>query len=85
MSGTVGKALGFSKSSPAPVQAAAMQLASQAPAQAAAPTAAATTLREAAEDTAAKRRARRGGRALLSEARINAEQGIQTLGSGNQL
>ena len=35
------------------------------------------------EDRAARRRARRGGRALLSEARLNPEQGTgqQTLGS----
>jgi hypothetical protein len=35
------------------------------------------------EDAAARRRARRGGRALLSEARLNPEQGTgqQTLGS----
>ena len=33
-----------------------------------------------AEDRAARRRARRGGRALLSEQRLNAEQGVQTLG-----
>jgi hypothetical protein len=38
---------------------------------------------EAAEDTAARRRARRGGRALLSEARIAPETGLQqTLGTG---
>lgn len=37
----------------------------------------------AAEDTAARRRARRGGRALLSEARIAPETGLQqTLGTG---
>jgi hypothetical protein len=38
---------------------------------------------EAAEDAAARRRARRGGRALLSEARIAPETGLQqTLGTG---
>lgn len=39
---------------------------------------------EAAEDAAARRRARRGGRALLSEARLSPEQGVgqQTLGAG---
>lgn len=36
------------------------------------------------EDRAARRRARRGGRALLSEARLTPESGVggQTLGSG---
>ena len=33
-----------------------------------------------AEDRAARRRMRRGGRALLSEARLNPEQGVSTLG-----
>ena len=34
----------------------------------------------AAEDQAARRRARRGARALLSESRLNPEQGVTTLG-----
>lgn len=33
-----------------------------------------------AEERAARRRMRRGGRALLSEARLNPEQGVSTLG-----
>jgi hypothetical protein len=33
------------------------------------------------EMTAARRRARRGGRALLSEARLAPEQGVTTLGN----
>jgi hypothetical protein len=33
------------------------------------------------EDIAARRRARRGGRALLSEARLAPEQGVATLGN----
>jgi hypothetical protein len=40
---------------------------------------------ETAEAIAARRRARRGGRALLSEARLNPEAGVQTLGSGGSL
>jgi hypothetical protein len=40
---------------------------------------------EAAEALAARRRARRGGRALLSEARLNPESGVQTLGSSGML
>jgi hypothetical protein len=32
------------------------------------------------EDKAARRRARRGGRSLLSESRLNPEQGVTTLG-----
>jgi hypothetical protein len=35
----------------------------------------------AAEALAARRRARRGGRALLSEARLAPEQGVATLGN----
>lgn len=35
----------------------------------------------AAEALAARRRARRGGRALLSEARLAPEQGVSTLGN----
>jgi hypothetical protein len=35
----------------------------------------------AAETLAARRRARRGGRALLSEARLAPEQGVTTLGN----
>lgn len=34
-----------------------------------------------AEDRAARRRARRGGRALLSDSRLNPEEGVSTLGS----
>jgi len=33
-----------------------------------------------AEDRSARRRARRGARALLSESRLNPEQGVSTLG-----
>ena len=36
--------------------------------------------REASEDIAARRRARRSARALLSENRLNPEQGVTTLG-----
>lgn len=37
--------------------------------------------REVAEDRSARRRARRGGRAMLSDARLNPEQGVSsTLG-----
>lgn len=40
-----------------------------------------TAAREEGEERAARRRVRRGGqRALLSEARLNPEQGISTLG-----
>lgn len=35
----------------------------------------------ATEDRAARRRARRGARALLSESRLNPEQGVSTLGT----
>ena len=35
----------------------------------------------AAEDRSARRRARRGGRALLSDSRLNPEQGVSTLGT----
>lgn len=43
--------------------------------------------REKAEDLMARRRARRGGRALLSEARLAPEAGVggQTLGSGGMV
>jgi hypothetical protein len=34
-----------------------------------------------AEDRSGSRRARRGGRALLSDTRLNPEQGVSTLGS----
>ena len=34
-----------------------------------------------AEDKAARRRARRGGRAMLSDTRLNPEQGVSTLGT----
>lgn len=55
-----------------------------APSQAAQQSASATQQREQAEDVMARRRARRGGRALLSEARLNPEQGVgqTTLGVG---
>lgn len=33
------------------------------------------------EDRSARRRARRGGRAMLSDSRLNPEQGVSTLGS----
>ena len=33
------------------------------------------------EDKAARRRARRGGRAMLSDTRLNPEQGVSTLGT----
>lgn len=39
-------------------------------------------VRAEAEESAARRRARRGGRALLSDTRLNPEAGVQTLGSG---
>ena len=35
----------------------------------------------AAEDKSARRRARRGGRSLLSDSRLNPEQGVATLGT----
>ena len=35
---------------------------------------------EREEDKAASRRARRGGRAMLSDTRLNPEQGVATLG-----
>jgi hypothetical protein len=38
-----------------------------------------------AEGTAARRRARRGGRALLSESRLNPEEGVSTLGQSGML
>jgi hypothetical protein len=38
-----------------------------------------------AEDRAARRRARRGARALLSESRLNPEQGVSTLGQSGML
>jgi hypothetical protein len=38
-----------------------------------------------AEDRAARRRARRGGRALLSETRISPEEGVSTLGQSGML
>lgn len=44
------------------------------------PAAATVEAREGAEERAARRRMRRGGRALLSEARLNPEQGVSTLG-----
>lgn len=34
-----------------------------------------------AEDKSARRRARRGGRSLLSDSRLNPEQGVSTLGT----
>lgn len=37
--------------------------------------------RGVAEDKSARRRARRGGRAMLSDTRLNPEQGVSTLGS----
>lgn len=37
--------------------------------------------REAGEEKAARRRSRRRGQGLLSEARVNPEQGISTLGT----
>lgn len=36
---------------------------------------------QAAEDKSARRRARRGGRAMLSDTRLNPEQGVSTLGA----
>lgn len=47
----------------------------------AAPAAATVEAREAGEDKAARRRSRRRGQGLLSEARVNPEQGISTLGT----
>jgi hypothetical protein len=82
MGGTVGKvvkqvakpvtkALGLDRgSSPAPAAAATT------------PAPAAKAVRDEVQETlAARRRARRGGRALLSEARLNPEGGVDTLGS----
>ena len=46
--------------------------------------AATATAREISEDQAARRRARRSGRALLSDNRLNPEQGVTTLGSVSQ-
>lgn len=43
----------------------------------------ATSLQE--QSAARSRLRRRGGRSLLSEARLNAESGVQTLGGGNSL
>ena len=43
----------------------------------------ATSLQE--QSAARSRSRRRGGRSLLSEARLNAESGVQTLGGGNSL
>ena len=67
----VAKAVGLAKK----------QVSSQAPAPAAeaAPARAADT--GGAEDRAARRRARRSARALLSESRLNPEQGVSTLGT----
>jgi hypothetical protein len=39
----------------------------------------------AAEDRSARRRARRGGRALLSESRLNPEEGVSTLGQSGMM
>lgn len=51
--------------------------------QSSAASVASTAQRDQAEEIMAKRRARRAGRALLSDARLNPEQGLQsTLGSG---
>lgn len=44
------------------------------------PTADTVEARESGEERAARRRVRRGGRALLSDARLNPEQGVSTLG-----
>ena len=68
----VTKALGISKSSSAPAAAPAPR----AEAPAARPASA-----DMAEDRAARRRARRGARALLSESRLNPEEGVSTLGT----
>jgi len=67
----VTKALGLSKPAPAPAAAPA----ARAEAPAARPASA-----DMAEDRAARRRARRGARALLSESRLNPEEGVTTLG-----
>ena len=37
------------------------------------------------QQMAARRRARRSGKGLLSDARLNAEVGVETLGGGNNL
>ena len=68
----VARAVGLSKSSPAPAAAPA--------ARAETPAAARPVSADMAEDKAARRRARRGARALLSESRLNPEQGVSTLG-----
>jgi hypothetical protein len=67
----VAKAVGLSKPSPAPSAPAPKAEAPQMPRAAGA---------EIAEDRAARRRARRSARALLSESRINPEEGVSTLG-----
>lgn len=65
---------GKPKAAPAPAAA---------PQPAAAPRAGVDVPSEAQTDMAARRRARRGTRALLSEARLSPEEGIgQTLGAG---
>lgn len=75
MGGTVSKALGVAKSAGAIKEVAPQP---SRPAEGARPTSTAD------EDTAARRRARRGGRALLSDIRLNPEQGVgqSTLGAG---
>jgi hypothetical protein len=60
----------------------ARQIKEVAPAQ---PAAAKPAEQMAAEDKSARRRARRGGRALLSESRLNPEQGVTTLGQSGML
>jgi hypothetical protein len=68
----VTKALGLSKPAPAPAAA---------PAARAETPAARPASADMAEDRAARRRARRGARALLSESRLNPEEGVSTLGT----
>jgi hypothetical protein len=72
----VTQALGISRSSSAPAAA---------PAARAEATAARAASADMAEGTAARRRARRGARALLSESRLNPEQGVSTLGQSGML
>jgi hypothetical protein len=63
----------FRKTAPAVAEAAKQVTASQ-------PAASKPAEQMAAEDRSARRRARRGARALLSESRLNPEEGVTTLG-----
>jgi hypothetical protein len=74
----VAKPLGLAKSSPA-------SQAVQAQAEKIEDRAAAKASRVDEEQGARMRGARRRGRQLLSDARLNAEAGVETLGGGNSL